>query len=227
MWRFSYTLNTRCHLWTLDLFEYSHISGQFLTEPLVWRINAMILANSAWSGQVFQGPVSLTVSLALYSFLSLLRARPVMSVSVQLSFSPNEISLIDFECPGEEFNAFNLTSCLTVAERTSSSGNVNDISKSLSHMKSMASMSYLLMSLRISQEEPECFSEPECGCDERNQSRILRSEWFVIQDSAAVRPAEFWDLLFQLPHLHEGTFRPSQIQTIMAASVWQQMLCLF
>lgn len=101
----------------------------------------------------------------------------MMSVSAQLSFSPSEISLIDFECPSDKaLNAFNLTSCLTVAERTSSSGNVNDISKSFCHMKSMASMSYLLMSLRISQEEPECFSEPECGRDERNQSRILRSE---------------------------------------------------
>lgn len=101
----------------------------------------------------------------------------MMSVSAQLSFSPSEISLTDFECPSDKaLNAFNLTSCLTVAERTSSSGNVNDISKSFCHMKSMASMSYLLMSLRISQEEPECFSEPECGRDERNQSRILRSE---------------------------------------------------
>ena len=100
-----------------------------------------------------------------------------MSVSAQLSFSPNEISPNDFECPSEKaFNAFNLTSCFTVNERTSSSGNVKNISESLSHEEHGLRMSYPLISLRISREEPECFSEPECGCDENNQSRILRSE---------------------------------------------------
>lgn len=174
---------------------------------------------SVWVGQVFLGPVSLSVSLAIYSFLSLLRARPVMSVSAQLSFSPNEISLNDFECPGDKaFNAFNLTSCFTVTERTSSSGNVT--SQSLSHMKSMASICLTpLISLRISREEPEYFSEPECWYDERNQSRILRSDYYVVQDSAEVRPAGFWDLLFQLPSLHAGTFHLSRLQPITAASV--------
>ncbi|XP_059411093.1 integrin alpha-L-like [Carassius carassius] len=55
----------------------------------------------------------------------LLKARPVMSVSAQLSFSPKEISLNYFECPGvNTFNAFNLTSCFKVTERTSSTGSL-------------------------------------------------------------------------------------------------------
>uniref|UniRef100_A0A8C1LAM5 Zmp:0000001082 n=1 Tax=Cyprinus carpio TaxID=7962 RepID=A0A8C1LAM5_CYPCA len=55
----------------------------------------------------------------------LLNARPVMSVSAQLSFNPMEISLNYFECPGSNaFNAFNLTSCFTVTERTSSTGSL-------------------------------------------------------------------------------------------------------
>uniref|UniRef100_A0A672P0M3 Zmp:0000001082 n=1 Tax=Sinocyclocheilus grahami TaxID=75366 RepID=A0A672P0M3_SINGR len=55
----------------------------------------------------------------------LLKARPVMSVSAQLSFSPMEISLNYFECPGDNtFNAFNLTSCFTVTEQTSSTGSL-------------------------------------------------------------------------------------------------------
>lgn len=67
------------------------------------------------------------------TLFSLLRARPVMSVSAQLSFSPKEISLNYFECPGSNaFNAFNLTSCFTVTERTSSTGNISEVSESLS-----------------------------------------------------------------------------------------------
>ncbi|XP_059411105.1 integrin alpha-M-like [Carassius carassius] len=55
----------------------------------------------------------------------LLRAQPVMSVSTELSFSPKEISLNYFECPGvNTFNAFNLTSCFTMTERTSSTGSL-------------------------------------------------------------------------------------------------------
>ncbi|XP_052402624.1 integrin alpha-L [Carassius gibelio] len=55
----------------------------------------------------------------------LLKARPVMSVSTELSFSPKEISLNYFECPDvNTFNAFNLTSCFTVTERTSSTGSL-------------------------------------------------------------------------------------------------------
>ncbi|KTF84031.1 hypothetical protein cypCar_00036530 [Cyprinus carpio] len=43
----------------------------------------------------------------------------------QLSFNPMEISLNYFECPGSNaFNAFNLTSCFTVTERTSSTGSL-------------------------------------------------------------------------------------------------------
>ncbi len=47
-------------------------------------------------------------------------------------------------------------------------------------MKKTASMSYPLMSLRISGEEAECFSESECGRATRIESRILRSDGFVI-----------------------------------------------
>ncbi|XP_073719111.1 integrin alpha-L [Misgurnus anguillicaudatus] len=56
----------------------------------------------------------------------LLKARPVMFVSSQLSFSPSEISLNDFTCSGVDlFHAFTLTSCFTVFERTSSTGLLN------------------------------------------------------------------------------------------------------
>nr|AZZ70202.1 putative CD11-like protein [Ctenopharyngodon idella] len=78
------------------------------------------------SGQMDMSDDNLTdVVIGAQGRIVLLKARPVMSVSVQLSFSPNEISLIDFECPGDKvFNAFNLTSCLTVNERTRSSGSL-------------------------------------------------------------------------------------------------------
>ncbi|XP_065136688.1 integrin alpha-M-like [Paramisgurnus dabryanus] len=56
----------------------------------------------------------------------LLKARPVMFVSSQLSFSPSEISLNDFTCSDVDvFHAFTLTSCFTVFERTSSTGSLN------------------------------------------------------------------------------------------------------
>ncbi|XP_077094004.1 integrin alpha-L-like isoform X2 [Siphateles boraxobius] len=78
------------------------------------------------SGQMDMSDDNLTdVVIGAKGGIVLLKARPVMSVSAQLSFSPNEISLIYFECPGDEkFNAFNLTSCFTVKERTSSSGSL-------------------------------------------------------------------------------------------------------
>ncbi|XP_065136687.2 integrin alpha-M-like [Paramisgurnus dabryanus] len=56
----------------------------------------------------------------------LLKARPVMFVSSQLSFSPSKISLNDFTCSDVDvFHAFTLTSCFTVFERTSSTGSLN------------------------------------------------------------------------------------------------------
>ncbi|ROJ94326.1 Integrin alpha-M [Anabarilius grahami] len=78
------------------------------------------------SGQMDMTEDNLTdVVIGAQGGIVLLKARPVMSVSAQLSFSPSEISLTDFECPSDkELNAFNLTSCLTVAERTSSSGSL-------------------------------------------------------------------------------------------------------
>lgn len=78
------------------------------------------------SGQMDMSDDNLTdVVIGAKGGIVLLKARPVMSVSAQLSFSPNEISLNDFECPGDKaFNAFNLTSCFTVNERTSSSGSL-------------------------------------------------------------------------------------------------------
>ncbi|XP_048038163.1 integrin alpha-M-like [Megalobrama amblycephala] len=78
------------------------------------------------SGQMDMSDDNLTdVVIGAQGGIVLLKARPVMSVSAQLSFSPSEISLTDFECPSDkELNAFNLTSCLTVAERTSSSGSL-------------------------------------------------------------------------------------------------------
>ncbi|XP_048038159.1 integrin alpha-L-like isoform X2 [Megalobrama amblycephala] len=78
------------------------------------------------SGQMDMSYDNLTdVVIGAQGGIVLLKARPVMSVSAQLSFSPSEISLTNFECPSDkELNAFNLTSCLTVAERTSSSGSL-------------------------------------------------------------------------------------------------------
>nr|XP_055053766.1 integrin alpha-M-like [Misgurnus anguillicaudatus] len=56
----------------------------------------------------------------------LLKARPVMFVSSQLSFSPSKIRLNDFTCSDVDlFHAFTLTSCFTVFERTSSTGSLN------------------------------------------------------------------------------------------------------
>ncbi|XP_056120215.1 integrin alpha-L-like isoform X2 [Rhinichthys klamathensis goyatoka] len=78
------------------------------------------------SGQMDMSDDNLTdVVIGAKGGIVLLKARPVMSVSAQLSFSPNEINLNDFECPGDKvFIAFNLTLCFTVNERTSSSGSL-------------------------------------------------------------------------------------------------------
>ncbi|KAL1281638.1 hypothetical protein QQF64_000441 [Cirrhinus molitorella] len=71
------------------------------------------------SGQMDMDDDNLTdIVIGAQGGIVLLKARPVMSVSAQLSFSPKEIS---FECPGDNaFNAFNLSSCFTVTEKTSS-----------------------------------------------------------------------------------------------------------
>uniref|UniRef100_A0A9J7ZR22 Zmp:0000001082 n=1 Tax=Cyprinus carpio carpio TaxID=630221 RepID=A0A9J7ZR22_CYPCA len=78
------------------------------------------------SGQMDMNDDNLTdIVIGAQGGIVLLKARPVMSVSAQLSFSPKEISLNYFECPGSNgFNAFNLTSCFTVTERTSSTGSL-------------------------------------------------------------------------------------------------------
>ncbi|XP_039537968.1 integrin alpha-M-like isoform X2 [Pimephales promelas] len=78
------------------------------------------------SGQMDMSDDNLTdVVIGAKGGIVLLKARPVMSVSAQLSFSPKEINLNDFECPGDKvLNAFNLTSCFTVNERTGSSGSL-------------------------------------------------------------------------------------------------------
>uniref|UniRef100_A0A9J8CVB4 Zmp:0000001082 n=1 Tax=Cyprinus carpio carpio TaxID=630221 RepID=A0A9J8CVB4_CYPCA len=78
------------------------------------------------TGQMDMNDDNLTdIVIGAQGGIVLLKARPVMSVSAQLSFSPKEISLNYFECPGSSaFNAFNLTSCFTVTERTSSTGSL-------------------------------------------------------------------------------------------------------
>ncbi|XP_026109914.1 integrin alpha-L-like isoform X1 [Carassius auratus] len=78
------------------------------------------------SGQMDMNNDNLTdIMIGAQGGIALLKARPVMSVSTELSFSPKEISLNYFECPGvNTFNAFNLTSCFTVTERTSSTGSL-------------------------------------------------------------------------------------------------------
>ncbi|XP_052402573.1 integrin alpha-L-like [Carassius gibelio] len=77
-------------------------------------------------GQMDMNNDNLTdVMIGAQGGIVLLKARPVMSVSTELSFSPKEISLNYFECPDvNTFNAFNLTSCFTVTERTSSTGSL-------------------------------------------------------------------------------------------------------
>uniref|UniRef100_A0A8C1UAW0 Zmp:0000001082 n=1 Tax=Cyprinus carpio TaxID=7962 RepID=A0A8C1UAW0_CYPCA len=79
------------------------------------------------TGQMDMNDDNLTdIVIGAQGGIVLLKARPVMSVSAQLSFSPKEISLNYFECPGSNaFNAFNLTSCFTVTERTSSTVQVS------------------------------------------------------------------------------------------------------
>ncbi|XP_059411000.1 integrin alpha-L-like [Carassius carassius] len=78
------------------------------------------------SGQMDLNDDNLTdIVIGAQGGIVLLKARPMMSVSAELSFSPNEISLNYFECPGANtFSAFNLTSCFTVTERTSSTGSL-------------------------------------------------------------------------------------------------------
>ncbi|NP_001373553.1 integrin alpha-D isoform 1 precursor [Danio rerio] len=79
------------------------------------------------SGQMDMSDDNLTdVVIGARGGMVLLKARPVMSVSVQLSFSPNEINLNYFECPSDKvLNVFNLTSCFTMKEQTSSNGSLD------------------------------------------------------------------------------------------------------
>ncbi|XP_058646418.1 integrin alpha-M-like isoform X2 [Onychostoma macrolepis] len=78
------------------------------------------------SGQMDMNDDNLTdIVIGAQGGIVLLKARSVMSVSAQLSFSPKEISLNYFECPSDNtFSAFDLTSCFTVNERTSSTGSL-------------------------------------------------------------------------------------------------------
>ncbi|XP_067296537.1 integrin alpha-M-like [Pseudorasbora parva] len=78
------------------------------------------------SGQMDMSGDNLTdIVIGAKGGIVLLKAQPVMSVSVQLSFSPKEINPNYFECLGDKpLNAFNLTLCFTVAELTNSSGSL-------------------------------------------------------------------------------------------------------
>ncbi|XP_073716199.1 integrin alpha-M [Misgurnus anguillicaudatus] len=78
-------------------------------------------------GEIDMNDDNLTdVVIGAHGGIVLLKARPVMFVSSKLSFSPKEISISDFTCSGVDlFHAFNLTSCFTVFERTSSTGSLN------------------------------------------------------------------------------------------------------
>ncbi|KAL7845132.1 hypothetical protein AOLI_G00233240 [Acnodon oligacanthus] len=58
----------------------------------------------------------------------LLKARPVLSVSAHLSFSPSEISLDNFDCVAQTDNSIEsvaLSACFSVAEKTQSTGAVS------------------------------------------------------------------------------------------------------
>ncbi|XP_056629473.1 integrin alpha-D [Triplophysa dalaica] len=80
-------------------------------------------------GQMDMNEDNLTdVLIGAHGGIVLLKARPVMSVSLQLKFSPKEISIRNFDCEGaagEMFQAFNLTSCFSVSEQTNSRGSLN------------------------------------------------------------------------------------------------------
>ncbi|KAA0721637.1 Integrin alpha-L CD11 antigen-like family member A [Triplophysa tibetana] len=80
-------------------------------------------------GQMDMNGDNLTdVLIGAHGGIVLLKARPVMSVSLQLSFSPKEISIRNFDCEGaagEMFQAFNVTSCFSVSEQTNSIGSLN------------------------------------------------------------------------------------------------------
>ncbi|XP_043109813.1 integrin alpha-D [Puntigrus tetrazona] len=76
------------------------------------------------SGQMDMNNDNLTdIVIGAQGGVVLLKARPVMSVSAQLSFSPKQISLNYFECPSDKkFNASHLKICFTVNECTTSKG---------------------------------------------------------------------------------------------------------
>ncbi|KAI7810759.1 CD11-1 [Triplophysa rosa] len=80
-------------------------------------------------GQLDMNDDNLTdVLIGAHGGIVLLKARPVMSVSSQLSFSPKEINIHNFDCSGtagDLFQAFTLTSCFSVSEQTNSRGSLN------------------------------------------------------------------------------------------------------
>ncbi|XP_035391024.1 integrin alpha-M isoform X2 [Electrophorus electricus] len=68
------------------------------------------------------------ITVGARGMVVLLMARPVLSVSAKLSFSPSEISLNNFDCilrTETTFPIITLTTCFTMAESTNSTGDAN------------------------------------------------------------------------------------------------------
>uniref|UniRef100_A0AAY5EEI6 VWFA domain-containing protein n=1 Tax=Electrophorus electricus TaxID=8005 RepID=A0AAY5EEI6_ELEEL len=68
------------------------------------------------------------ITVGARGMVVLLMARPVLSVSAKLSFSPSEISLNNFDCilrTETTFPIITLTTCFTMAESTNSTGILN------------------------------------------------------------------------------------------------------
>ncbi|KAL6482479.1 hypothetical protein MHYP_G00105590 [Metynnis hypsauchen] len=68
------------------------------------------------------------IAVGARGMVMLLKARPVLSVSAHLSFSPSEISLDNFDClaqTDDSTEAFILSACFSVEEKTQSTGAVS------------------------------------------------------------------------------------------------------
>ncbi|KAB5523812.1 hypothetical protein PHYPO_G00156700 [Pangasianodon hypophthalmus] len=82
----------------------------------------------AIDGVMDMGQDGLTdIAVGAQGTVLLLKTRPVVSISVKLSFSPSEISLNKFDCLGSSENAFaiiTLNTCFSMTENTNSKGAV-------------------------------------------------------------------------------------------------------
>ncbi|XP_036420533.1 integrin alpha-D [Colossoma macropomum] len=103
------------------------IRPQYSQRILAWTISESLQQFGVAIDGVMdmEGDGLTDIAVGARGTVMLLKARPVLSVSAQLSFSPSEISLDNFDCLAQTDNtieAVTLSTCFRVEEKTNSTG---------------------------------------------------------------------------------------------------------